>query len=60
VLKGRQISWPRIASGERIMTVGSARPMEDAARIAYAELAGWLVGDYASIETAYLGSRANT
>jgi len=42
------------------MTVGSARPMEDAARIAYAELAGWLVGDYASIETAYLGSRANT
>ncbi len=25
------------------MAVGSARPMEDAARIAYAELAGWLV-----------------
>jgi len=46
VLKGRQISWPRIESGDRIMTVGSARPMEDAARIAYAELVGWLVGDY--------------
>jgi hypothetical protein len=28
------------------MTVGSARPMEDAARIAYAELAGWLAADY--------------
>jgi len=46
VLKGRQISWPRIESADRIMTVGSARPMEDAARIAYAELVGWLASDY--------------
>ena len=28
------------------MTVGSARPMEDAARIAYGELIHWLVEDY--------------
>jgi acetamidase/formamidase len=28
------------------MTVGSARPMEDAARIAYTELIGWLVADH--------------
>ena len=46
VIKGREIHWPRIESGEHIMTVGSARPMEDAARIAYAELVGWLVEDY--------------
>jgi amidase len=46
VIKSREIHWPRIESGEHIMTVGSARPMEDAARIAYAELVGWLVEDY--------------
>ena len=28
------------------MAVGSARPMEDAARIAYAELVDWLAADY--------------
>jgi len=46
VIKGKSILWPRIESPERLMTVGSARPMEDAARIAYAELAGWLAADY--------------
>lgn len=28
------------------MTVGSARPMEDAARIAYSELVKWLIQDF--------------
>ena len=28
------------------MTIGSTRPMEDAARIAYRELIRWLVSDY--------------
>ena len=46
VIKGRSISWPRIESADRLMTVGSARPMEDAARIAYAELVGWLETDF--------------
>jgi amidase len=46
VIKGKAIAWPRIESPDRIMTVGSARPMEDAARIAYAELIDWLVADY--------------
>jgi len=45
-VKSRPIAWPRIESPDRIMTVGSARPMEDAARIAYAELVGWLEADY--------------
>ena len=46
VIRSRPISWPRIESPERIMTVGSARPMEDAARIAYGELVAWLEADY--------------
>src|SRR5437764_10190348 len=46
VIKERAILWPRIESPTRLMTVGSARPMEDAARIAYAELVGWLEADY--------------
>src|SRR5256885_1177310 len=46
VIKDSAILWPRIESPTRLMTVGSARPMEDAARIAYAELAAWLAADY--------------
>ena len=46
VIKERTIEWPRIESPDRIMTVGSARPMKDAARIAYAELVLWLEADY--------------
>ena len=42
VIKGKEIEWPRIESDDRIMVVGSARPMEDAARIAYTELVLWL------------------
>jgi amidase len=54
VIKGKAILWPRIESSDRIMTVGSARPMEDAARIAYAELAAWLADDYGwSLPNAY-------
>jgi amidase len=46
VIKGGGIEWPRIESAEKLMTVGSARPMEDAARIAYAELIGWLEDEH--------------
>jgi len=46
VIKAKAIEWPRIESPTEIMVVGSARPMEDAARIAYAELVNWLVTDY--------------
>jgi acetamidase/formamidase len=42
VIKGAEIEWPRIESDEAIMVVGSARPMEDAARIANTELVLWL------------------
>lgn len=43
LIKGRTINWPRIESPTEYMAVGSARPMEDAARIAYGELIEWLV-----------------
>lgn len=43
VIKNKKILWPRIESPTEFMTVGSARPMEDAARIAYAELVEWMV-----------------
>lgn len=46
VIEGSAISWPRIESPDEIMVVGSARPMEDAARIAYAQLVFWLEKDY--------------
>lgn len=43
LIKGKAIQWPRIESPTELMVVGSARPMEDAARIAYAELVEWMV-----------------
>ena len=46
VEKGRPIAWPRIESETELMAVGSSRPMEDAARIAWVELINWLVADY--------------
>jgi len=44
--KGRTIAWPRIESTDEIMTVCSARPLEDAARLAFRELVNWMVSDY--------------
>lgn len=38
LIKGHTIAWPRIENDEFIMTIGSARPLEDASRIAYREL----------------------
>ncbi len=46
VIKDQAINWPRIESSTELMSVGSARPMEDAARIAYHDLIDWIVRDY--------------
>ena len=40
------IAGPRIVSPGEIMAVGSSRPMEDAARIAWVELIRWMQADY--------------
>ena len=46
LIKGWSIAWPRLENERFIMAIGSGRPMEDAARIAYRELIRWLVADY--------------
>ncbi len=44
--KGWTIGWPRIESPDEIMTVGSARPLEDAARHAFREMVEWMASDH--------------
>lgn len=46
LIKSWKIAWPRLENEEFIMAIGSTRPMEDAARIAYCELIDWMVKDY--------------
>jgi hypothetical protein len=46
VLKNKAIEWPRIESKQEIMTAASARPLEDAIRLAFRELISWLHKDY--------------
>ncbi len=46
VVKGWRLEWPRLESDNFIMSIGSARPMDDAARIAYADLIKWMVSDF--------------
>jgi acetamidase/formamidase len=46
LIKNERIGWPRLENEQFIMALGSARPMEDAARIAYRELIEWMVKDY--------------
>jgi amidase len=46
LIKGWSIAWPRLENERLIMAIGSTRPMEDAARIAYRELIRWLAQDY--------------
>jgi hypothetical protein len=36
------IAWPRLETEGLIMAIGSARPMEDAIRIAFRDLIRWL------------------
>jgi amidase len=46
VINDWTIAWPRLETEAFIMTLGSARPMEDAAGVAYRELVRWMVEDY--------------
>jgi acetamidase/formamidase len=46
LIKGWNIEWPRLENEDIILAIGSTRPLEDAARIAYRELVLWLVRDY--------------
>lgn len=46
LVKGWTLAWPRLENEALVMSIGSARPMEDAARIAYGDLVEWMVADY--------------
>lgn len=46
VIKGKKINWPRFENDDYIMTVGAYRPVDDALRIAFTELVGWIHTDY--------------
>ena len=46
LIKGWGFKWPRLETEQFIMSIGSARPMEDATRIAYRELIRWMAKDY--------------
>ena len=41
LIKGVPTPWPRLENDDFIMTTGSARPLEDAFRIAHTELVRW-------------------
>ena len=46
LIKNWTLKWPRLENERFYMTIGSGRPMEDAARIAYRELVRWLAADF--------------
>ncbi len=43
LIKGRETPWPRIENGEWMMSLGAARPLEDAARIAFKDMVQWVM-----------------
>ena len=46
LVKGRSTPWPRLESDTHVMSTGSARPLEDAFRIAHADLIAWMGEEY--------------
>jgi amidase len=46
VRKRQTIEWPRFENADSIMAVGIYRPLDDALRIAFTQLVGWMHDDY--------------
>ena len=46
LIKGKKIAWPRFENDTSLMAVGAYRPLDDALRIAFTELVGWIHADY--------------
>ncbi|HEY6931093.1 MAG TPA: acetamidase/formamidase family protein, partial [Thermoanaerobaculia bacterium] len=42
LIKKRETPWPRIENSDWMMSVGAARPLEDAARIAFKDMVQWV------------------
>jgi len=46
LIKRKRIAWPRFENESSLMAVGAYRPLDDALRIAFTELVGWIHSDY--------------
>ncbi len=46
LVKGTGCPWPRLESDTHLMSTGSARPLEDAFRIAQADIVGWVASGF--------------
>jgi amidase len=46
LIKRKKIGWPRFENESSLMAVGAYRPLDDALRIAFTELVGWIHSDY--------------
>jgi amidase len=46
LVKGKHANWPRFENDREIMAAGIYRPVDDAVRIAFTELVGWIHADY--------------
>ena len=46
LIKSWALDWPRLENESIVMTIGSARPLEDAARIAYRDLVLWMEAEF--------------
>jgi acetamidase/formamidase len=46
LIKDRFTPWPRFEDDTHIMSTGSARPLEDAFRIAHGDMIAWLVDEF--------------
>jgi acetamidase/formamidase len=43
LIKRRETAWPRIENADWMMSLGAARPLEDAARIAFKDMVQWVM-----------------
>jgi len=61
LLKKVECMWPRLENDDEIMVAGSARPLEDAVRIAHTQLVHWVMESGLSLTDSYqLVSQAAT
>ncbi|WP_273523412.1 acetamidase/formamidase family protein [Rhodosalinus sediminis] len=51
LIKGHGNGWPQLENEHSMMFIGSSRPMEDAARIAYRELVRWVARETGQTES---------
>lgn len=46
LIKNWKIEWPRLERDDYVLCLASARPLEDAVKLAYREMIDWMVADY--------------